>query len=139
MIVPGLCFQFVAADTNTDQAKAGLQDIATQVQSWVESFRERVQKAISDALATAQNFIQALQDRFKDAQDKLVSAYSNDTSSASQVAACVQTGQQQADAAANSTSTNSNIINVFTARSKYAFRQPTAYPVYKYTGVVLRL
>jgi vacuolar-type H+-ATPase subunit H len=138
MIVPFLWFQFVAADSNTDQAKTGLQDIVSQVQSWVQSFRDRAEKAISDALANAQKFIQSLQDRFKDAQDTLTSAYSNDTSTASQVKACVQTGQQQADAVANSTSTYPNIINVFTAYSKYSLGQPSVYPAYKYPGVILR-
>ncbi|XP_023712267.1 uncharacterized protein LOC111867035 [Cryptotermes secundus] len=103
LVIIALCaFQFVAADSNTDQAKSGLQDIASQIQSWVESFRDRAERAISEALATAQNFIQSLQDRFKDAQDKLVSAYSNDTS-ASQVKTCAQNGQQQASAVINST------------------------------------
>jgi vacuolar-type H+-ATPase subunit H len=108
-----LWFQFVAADSNTDQAKTGLQDIASQIQTWVQSFRDRAERAISEALATAQNFIQSLQDRFKDSQDKLTSAYSNYTSSASEVKACVQSGQQKADAVANSTSTHSIIIIMF--------------------------
>jgi ABC-type transporter Mla subunit MlaD len=115
MIVPCLWFQFVAADTNTDQAKSGLQDLAGQIQTWIQGFRDRVEKSISDALATAQNFLQSLQDRFKETQDNLASAYSSDTSSASQVKTCVQNGQQQADAVVNSTSTHFNIIKMFIA------------------------
>jgi flagellar biosynthesis chaperone FliJ len=126
MIVSGLWFQFVAADSNTDQAQSGLQDIVTRAQTLGQNIRDGIEKGISNVLASAQNFLQSLQDRLKDSQDKLTSAYSNDTSSASQVQACVQNGQQEASAVINSTSMRSNIITVFTATPKITLRHPTA-------------
>jgi hypothetical protein len=113
MIIIGIWFQFVTADTNTDP----LQGIAATVQSWVQNFRDGVEKGISEALAGAQNFLQSLQDQFGQTRDKLTSSYSSDTNSASQVKACVQTGEEKATAVVNSTSTYSNIINVFTVPS----------------------
>jgi flagellar biosynthesis chaperone FliJ len=119
MIVSGFGFQLAAADTSTDQAQSGLQSIVNAAQSFGQSIRERIQQGISDVLTRAQEFLQSLQNGLKERQDQLTSAYSNDTSSASQIKACVQSGQQQADVVANSTSTRSNVINMLTAPPKY--------------------
>jgi hypothetical protein len=127
MILSGLWFQFVAADSSTDQAQAGFQNIVSRAKAIGQSIQNGIQEAIVSALATAQKALQSLQDRFKDSKDQLTSAYSNDTSSASQVKACVQNGQQEATAVINSTSTRSNIISVLTAALKYALGHPIVY------------